>query len=211
MNDPPLTAKNSGMVSCHACSLLVRAGSLHHGHGNCPRCGGALHLRRPNSISRCWALLIAGIICYIPANILPVMTVIQFGEGEGDTIMSGVKAFIADGQYPLALLVFFASIFVPVLKIILLTYLLISVQIKSLWRPRERTVMYRITEAVGRWSMVDIFMISILAALVKLGSIATIEPSAGAVFFAAVVILTMFAAMAFDPRLLWDVMENKDD
>ena len=211
MNAAPLTAKKSGMVSCHACSLLIRARSLRHGHGSCPRCGGAVHLRKTNSIARCWALLIAAIICYIPANVLPVMTVIQFGEGEGETIMSGVKAFIADEEYPLALLVFFASIFVPVLKVFLLTYLLISVRIKSLWRPRDRTVMYRITEAIGRWSMVDIFMISILAALVKLGSIATIEPGLGAVFFAAVVIITMFAAGEFDPRLIWDSMESDDD
>ncbi len=173
--------------------------------------GGALHLRKINSVARCWALLIGALLCYIPANILPVMTVISFGEGEPDTIMSGVQAFINSGMYPLAALVFFASIFVPVLKILLLFYLLMSVQFKSLWRPRERTVMYRITESVGRWSMVDIFMISILAALVKLGSIATIEPGAGAVFFSAVVIMTMFAAMAFDPRLLWDSMENQDD
>ncbi len=211
MTDAPLTARNSGLVSCHTCSLLVRAASLHHGHGICPRCGDALHQRKINSLARCWALLIAALICYIPANILPVMTVISFGEGEPDTIFSGVEAFIHSGMYPLAALVFFASIFVPVLKISVLFYLLISVQFKSLWRPRERTVMYRITESVGRWSMVDIFMISILAALVKLGSIATIEPGAGAVFFAAVVIITIFAAMAFDPRLLWDSMENQDD
>ena len=139
------------------------------------------------------------------------MTVISFGEGEPDTIVSGVKALLAVGMYPVAILVFFASIFVPVLKLTLLTFLLVSVQIKSLWRPRDRTVMYRITEAVGRWSMVDIFMISILAALVKLGSIATIEPGAGAGFFAAVVIMTMFASMAFDPRLIWDAMENEDE
>lgn len=139
------------------------------------------------------------------------MTVISFGEGEPDTIISGVKALLAVGMYPVAILVFFASIFVPVLKLTLLTFLLVSVQIKSLWRPRDRTVMYRITEAVGRWSMVDIFMISILAALVKLGSIATIEPGAGAGFFAAVVIMTMFASMAFDPRLIWDAMENEDE
>ncbi len=139
------------------------------------------------------------------------MTVISFGEGEPDTIISGVKALLAVGMYPVAILVFFASIFVPVLKLTLLTFLLVSVQIKSAWRPRDRTVMYRITEVVGRWSMVDIFMISILAALVKLGSIATIEPGAGAGFFAAVVIMTMFASMAFDPRLIWDAMENEDE
>ena len=211
MKTLPITAKNSGLVSCHACSLLVRAGSLYHGHGACPRCGGALHVRKTNSLNRCWALLIAAAICYIPANVLPIMTVISFGEGEPDTILSGVKAFIDAGMYPLALLVFFASIFVPVLKLILLSYLMISVQFKSLWRPRERTIMYRITEAVGRWSMVDIFMISILAALVKLGSLATIEPGAGAGFFAAVVVLTMFAAMSFDPRLIWDSLGEEDD
>ena len=170
-----------------------------------------MHVRKTNSLNRCWALLIAAAICYIPANVLPIMTVISFGEGEPDTILSGVKAFIDAGMYPLALLVFFASIFVPVLKLILLSYLMISVEFKSLWRPRERTIMYRITEAVGRWSMVDIFMISILAALVKLGSLATIEPGAGAGFFAAVVVLTMFASMSFDPRLIWDSLGEEDD
>ncbi len=92
-----------------------------------------------------------------------------------------------------------------------MTYLLISVQRKSRWRPRDRTVLYRITEAVGRWSMIDVFMISILVALVKLGAIATIEPGAGAMAFAAVVVVTMFAAMSFDPRLIWDALENSDE
>lgn len=206
-----LTARDAGLVSCHACSLLIAASSLHHGHGDCPRCGGALHLRKTDSLVRTWALLIAAAICYIPANLLPIMTVISFGKGEPDTILSGVEALIAAGMYPVAILVFFASIFVPVLKLVLLIYLLLSVHFKSVWRPRDRTIMYRITEAVGRWSMVDIFMISILAALVKLEAIATIEPGAGAVFFAAVVIITIFAAEAFDPRLVWDAMEESDE
>jgi paraquat-inducible protein A len=110
---------------------------------------------------------------------------------------------------PIALLVFFASITVPVLKLLTLTFLLLSVQYKSQWRPRERTVLYRITEVVGRWSMIDIFMISILIALVKLQAVATIEPGLGAISFAAVVIITMFAAMSFDPRLIWDRLERK--
>jgi len=137
------------------------------------------------------------------------MTVISYGEGAPDTIMSGVKHLIEAEMYPIALLVFFASIIVPMAKLITVTCLLISVQKKSRWRPKDRTVLYRVTEGIGRWSMLDIFMIAILAALVKLGSIATIEPGAGAISFAAVVIITMFAAMSFDPRLIWDAMEEK--
>ena len=139
-----------GLVNCHACNLLVAARSLHHGHGQCPRCGGGVHLRKTNSLVRTWALLIAAAICYLPANLLPIMTVISFGKGQPDTILSGVQELIHAGMYPVAILVFFASIFVPVLKIVLLAYLLLSVHFKSVWRPRDRTIMYRITEAVGR-------------------------------------------------------------
>jgi paraquat-inducible protein A len=153
--------------------------------------------------------MLAALILYIPANILPVMTVISMGEGDPDTIMSGVILLLEHGMWPIALLVFFASITVPVTKLIVIIYLLLSVQYKSKWRPRDRTMLYRVTEAIGRWSMIDIFMISILVALVKLEAIATIEPGAGATSFAAVVILTMFAAMSFDPRLIWDAMEDK--
>jgi len=137
------------------------------------------------------------------------MTVISFGKGEADTILSGVQELIHAGMLPIALLVFFASIVVPVTKLLSLTFLLLSVHYKSQWRPRERTVLYRIIEVVGRWSMIDIFMISILIALVKLEAVATIEPGMGAISFAAVVIITMFAAMGFDPRLIWDNMKEK--
>jgi paraquat-inducible protein A len=180
-----------------------------NGEAICPRCEAHIHLRKPNSISRTWALLIAAYILYIPANLLPVMTVISFGKGNPDTILSGVKELIHAGMLPIALVVFFASITVPVLKLLTLTYLLLSVQYKSRWRPRERTFLYRITEVVGRWSMIDIFMISILIALVKLEAVATIEPGMGAISFASVVILTMFAAIGFDPRLIWDKMEEQ--
>lgn len=204
------TAARSGLMSCHACHQLSRIPRVSiHGDAICPRCEAPLHLRKPNSISRTWALLIAAYILYIPANLLPVMTVISFGKGEADTILSGVKELIHAGMLPIALLVFFASITVPVLKLLVLTYLLLSVQYKSQWRPRERTRLYRMTEVVGRWSMIDIFMISILIALVKLEAVATIEPGPGAISFAAVVILTMFAAMSFDPRLIWDRIEEK--
>jgi paraquat-inducible protein A len=153
-------------------------------------------------------LVITAAILYIPANVFPVMTVISFGKGEPDTILSGVKALIEADMWPLALIVFFASITVPVLKLCGLSYLLISVQRRSQWRPRDRTRLYRLVEAVGRWSMIDIFMITILIALVKLGNIATIEPGVGATSFAGVVIITMIASHNFDPRLIWDRMEN---
>lgn len=199
----------AALVSCHACDQLVRVPGRHvHGRLRCPRCGAALHRRKPNSIARTWALVITAAILYVPANLLPVMTVISFGQGEADTILSGVKALIEVGMWPVALLVFFASITVPVLKLIGLSFLLISVQRRSAWRPRDRTLLNRIIEAVGRWSMVDIFMISILVALVNLGAIATIEPGAGAIAFAAVVIITMIASMTFDPRLIWDARET---
>jgi paraquat-inducible protein A len=210
MRGSSLTAARASLISCHACHQLSRMPAvLTHGDAICPRCEAPLHLRKPNSISRTWALLIAAYILYIPANLLPVMTVISFGKGEADTILSGVKELIHAGMLPIALLVFFASITVPVLKLLSLTYLLLSVQYQSQWRPRERTKLYRITEVVGRWSMIDIFMISILIALVKLDAVATIEPGPGAISFASVVILTMFAAMSFDPRLIWDSIEEK--
>ena len=139
------------------------------------------------------------------------MTVTSFGKGEPDTILSGVKQLIAAGMWPVAILVFFASITVPVLKIVAMVFLLISVQRRSPWRRRDRTLLYRVVEGVGRWSMVDIFMISILVALVNLGAIASIVPGPGALAFAAVVILTMVAAMTFDPRLIWDAQESKRD
>lgn len=204
------TAAQASLVSCHACQKLCRVQQLPPNHDAlCPRCGSHLHQRKPNSLSRTWALVIAACILYIPANIYPIMTVIWLGKGHPDTILSGVKAFILSGDWPLALLIFFASIVVPGLKLVGLVYLMISVQRKSRWRPRDRTALYRVTEAVGRWSMIDVFMISILVALVQLGSVANIEAGVGATCFAAVVVLTMIAATQFDPRLIWDAMEDE--
>jgi paraquat-inducible protein A len=194
-------AAGAGWMSCHGCGQLVPADAGLHA---CPRCHDRLHLRKPNSLARTWALLIAAAILYIPANLLPVMTVTSLGSGEPDTILSGVKAMIALGMWPVAILVFFASIVVPSLKLIGLSFLLISVQRHSVRRRRDRTVLYRLIEGIGRWSMVDIFMISILVALVNLGEIATIQPGQGAAAFASVVVLTMLASSSFDPRLIWD-------
>lgn len=198
----------SACALCHDCRLLSQlSGAAAHGV-RCARCGAALHLRKPRSIERTWALLISAAICYVPANLLPIMTVTSLGKEQSDTIMSGVIFLLVHGMWPLAAIVFTASVVVPLAKLVSLSFLCISVQRHSRWRPRERTRMYRITEAVGRWSMVDIYVVTILVALVHLGAIATIEARAGAVFFGAVVVLTMLAAESFDPRLIWDQSEE---
>ena len=198
------TARSISCASCHDCGLLTR---VHPGapHGACcPRCGAELHLRKPRSLERTWALAIAAALCYLPANLLPIMTVTSLGKAESDTIMSGVIYFLESGDWPLAVIIFTASIFVPVMKLGILFFLLISVHRSSSWRPVDRTRMYRLTEAIGRWSMVDVFVITIMVALVRLGNLATIEASAGAVFFGTVVVMTIFAAESFDPRIIWD-------
>jgi paraquat-inducible protein A len=173
----------------------------------CPRCGGVVWRRKPESIQRTWALVIAAAVFYLPANVFPVLTVELMGKGEPDTILSGVIELIDSGMWEVAALIFFASIMVPSLKLVGLSYLLISVQRRSRSRPRERTRLYRLAEGIGRWSMIDMFMVSIVAALVQLGAVATINPGLGAVCFAAVVVITMAAAANFDPRLIWDAAD----
>ena len=198
------TALGRGLARCHVCGWLGHlpdAGTTHA--ARCPCCHARVHLRKPDSLSRTWALIAAALLLYIPANVLPVMTVISLGSGEPHTILGGVQELVHGGQWPLAALVFFASVLVPMLKLCGLSYLVFSVQRGSQWRMADRTRLFRIVEGVGRWSMIDIFMISILVALVKLGAVATIEPGAGATFFAAVVVITLFAAESFDQRLIW--------
>jgi paraquat-inducible protein A len=153
----------------------------------------------------------AAFIFYIPANVLPITLTTSFGQTQSDTIMSGVLYFIATGSWPIALVIFIASIFVPMVKLLILSFLLISVKRKSQWRPYDRTRLYRITEAIGRWSMLDIYVVTILVAMVKLGVLAQIDAGPAAVYFAAVVVITMFAAMSFDPRLIWDSMEKNHE
>jgi paraquat-inducible protein A len=155
--------------------------------------------------------VLAALILYIPANVYPVMTFVSFGRGAPSTILGGVVELVQAGMWPLAAVVFLASITVPVLKLISLSVLLVSVQRRSRRQTRQRTMLYRIVEGVGRWSMIDIFTLAILAALVQLGALATIQPGPGAIAFAAVVVLTMFAAIAFDPRLLWDAAGANHD
>jgi paraquat-inducible protein A len=202
------TARAAHCARCHDCGLLSRLPRRAHA-AHCPRCGSPLHSRKPKSLERTCALVIAAALCYLPANVFPVMTVTSLGKTQSDTIMSGVVYFLMHGMWPLAVIVFVASVFVPLLKLLSLSFLLVSVQRGSRWRPVERTRLYRITEAIGRWSMVDIFAITILVALVRLGNLATIEAGIGAVFFGAVVVITMLAAESFDPRLIWDRIDER--
>lgn len=204
------SARKMGLVSCHDCHLLSRMPRLAQDQAaHCPRCGGTLHQRKPNSIMRTWALVITGMIFYVPANVLPMTITSALGSSQADTILSGVLYFIHSGSWEIALVIFVASIFVPFLKFVILIYLLLSVQLKSIKRPKDRTLLYRVTEAVGRWSMVDIYVVTILIALVKLGVLADIEAGPAAIYFAAMVTITMLAAESFDPRLIWDVVEEK--
>ena len=204
--DTPLagpTAAASGICVCHDCGLSTR-GRQKHGHLYCPRCGARLHLRKPSSLSRTWAYLIAAAILYIPANMLPVMNTSSLFGAQKDTIMSGVAYLWHSGSWPLAVIVFIASIAVPMLKILAIGYLATSANLRMKQRSVQRARIYRIVELVGRWSMLDIYVIAVLVALVQFSAMATIEAGPAAIAFGAVVVLTMFAAMSFDPRLIWD-------
>ena len=206
------TARHSALVSCQTCQLLCRIpDSDNRYQAACPRCGETLHVRKPNSIARTWALLLAAYILYIPANIFPIMKVTSLGQTEADTILSGVLYFIESGSWLVALVIFVASIFIPLLKLLILTGLLVSIRKKSRWRPRDRTRLYRLIEGIGRWSMVDIYVVTLMVAIVRIGAIASVEAASAVIYFAAVVILTMLAAMSFDPRLIWDNVEETNE
>lgn len=199
-------AMTLGIAQCPHCHRLLRMRS--HSRSQqalCPRCGGAVSFRKPDSIARTWAWLITAAVLMVPANIYPVMTVISMGKGQPDTIMSGVIHLMEAGMYPIAIVVFVASIFVPLMKLLGIAFLLLVVQWRLRLSPRQCTVMYRWIEFIGRWSMLDLFMISILVTLVDLGAIATVTAGTGSTAFAGVVVTTMFAAANFDPRLIWDL------
>ncbi|MBP0595911.1 paraquat-inducible protein A [Paraburkholderia sp. LEh10] len=218
------TAAACGLCVCHDCGLLTRAAPeqaqeardyanvhaamhapTHSAH--CPRCGAHLHLRKPNSLARTWAYLIAAIILYIPANVLPVMDTSSLFGAQKDTIMSGVVYLWTSGSWPLAVLVFIASIAVPMLKILAIGFLATMANFRSTWQPDQRARIYRIVELVGRWSMLDIYVIAVLTSLVQFNALATVRAGPAAIAFGAVVVLTMLAAMSFDPRLIWDTRQ----
>ena len=188
------------LIGCHCCDLvnLARPGA------DCTRCGTPLHKRKAGSTGRSASLLIAAAVLYIPANVYPVMLITTLGKPEPFTIMAGILELVHAGLWPLALLVFFASITIPLMKLLMLAYMLWQTQSRKPKHFLAKARIYRIVKFVGRWSMIDVFMISILVALVRFGQLTNIEASTGAPCFAAVVVLTMFAVDFFDPRLMWD-------
>lgn len=206
----PHSAAALGLYACPTCALVSQppaAGEVAH----CPRCGSALHQRKPDSLNRTWALLITAYILIIPANLLPIMQTGSLFGSQRDTIISGVIYLWNNDSWALALLVFFASIVVPVAKLLALTYLAHSVQHPSTQPPQQRTRLYHLLKFIGRWSMLDIYVVTLMVALVQLQSLATVTAAPGVVAFGAVVVVTMIAAMTFDPRLIWDATEEKND
>ena len=203
MNMDYVTAKECGLVACHDCGMVakpVQSASCVY----CPRCRARLHIRRPNSVASCWAFLLSACILYVPANILPIMKTGTISGTTNDTIISGIISLWDSGSWGIAGIVFFASIIVPLLKLISLTLLLLSVRGHSRWSPEQRIRLYRLIKVVGRWSMLDIYVVAILTKLVQFSFLATVQAGPAAFYFAAVVVLTMIAAMQFDPRLIWD-------
>jgi paraquat-inducible protein A len=193
------------LSNCPVCHTIVRVPSEESGQvAFCPRCDSEVYLRKPDSIQKTWAFLLASIIFYVPANLLPMMHVITFAGTQSDTIMSGVLYFIETDAYLIAFVIFTASIFVPILKILILIYLLISVQKRSSLHEKRRKRLYMLTEVIGRWSMVDVYVVATMVALVHFGGLTEITPGMGANFFLLVVIMTMLSAMSFDPKLIWD-------
>jgi paraquat-inducible protein A len=201
MSGPP-RAHELGIIGCHVCGLVCREPAVDD--AACPRCGAALHRRKHDSIRRTWALLLAAFILYIPANVLPIMRTVSLGDVDDNTIISGVVELWVKGSPSLAVIVFTASIVVPMLKFLVLGTLLVSTQRHSGWALRQRAKLYRLVEFIGYWSMLDVFVVALLTALVRFGFFSQVEPLPGVVFFGLTVILTMFASMSFDPRLMWD-------
>jgi len=208
-------AASLGLVSCHTCSLVSRAAV-----GNaaeealCPRCSSPVHARKPGSLGKTWAYLIAAMILYVPANTLPMMLTRSLFGSSDDTIISGVLFLWDDGSWYLALVVFIASILVPVAKMAALVVLLVSVQLGSARMADRRarlTRLYRVIESIGRWSMLDIYVVALLATVVQLTALASVRAGPAALAFGAVVVLTMLATESFDPRLIWDTREETNE
>jgi len=192
------------LMGCEACHLVNEA----HPGDACRRCHTILQPRKPQSISRTWALLLAAMALYIPANLYPFMIITRLAQTQGYTITGGILELAQDGLWPLAALVFFASITIPLLKILAMIYMLLATQNGSTRHLLGRTRAYRIIDFIGRWSMIDVFMVSILVALLRFGRFANVRADIGALCFAAVVVLTIFAAEMFDPRLMWDAEQS---
>jgi paraquat-inducible protein A len=203
MKPPFVKAAALGLAGCHTCGRVSPVSD-----GKCPRCGSRLHLRKEGSVRNTMALMMAAAALYIPSHLLPIMTVVEVGEVTHNTIISGMLRFWRSGAYPIAIVIFTASILIPLLKIISLSWLCAAVTGRVRPSPKTLGRLYWFTEILGRWSMVDIFVVGILVSLVQLGNYMTITPGPGALAFAGVVMLTMLAAMSFEPRLLWDRLDE---
>jgi paraquat-inducible protein A len=198
-----LMAMQEGLQSCDTCGLLSRP-AVGDEESRCPRCDEELAFRKHDSIQRTWAFLIGAAVCYIPANVLPVLTTTTASGADSDTILQGVVLLWSPTGWPLSLIVLVASIMIPSAKILALGYLLITTQNGSIKNNGQRVRLYRMVEFIGRWSMVDVFVDTFTAALIQLQPLMSVEPGPGLLFFAAVVVLTMLAVESFDPRLIWD-------
>ncbi len=209
MSSDLITAIEQGLHNCEGCGLLSRPAPGEE-EGQCPRCGGETVFRKPASIQRTWAFLIAAAVCYVPANLLPVLATTTATGTEYDTILQGVVLLWSPTGWPLSLIVLFASIMIPSAKIIALAYLLFTVQRGSVRNSYQRVRLYRLVEFIGRWSMVDVFVDTFTAALIQLQPLMSVEPGPGLFFFAAVVVFTMLAAESFDPRLIFDAMNSAE-
>ena len=198
-------AMQQRLQSCHCCGLIHDLNAH-----TCQRCSSLLHPRTPFSLQKTWAFLITGALLYIPANLYPIMHTRLLGADEPSTILGGVVLLWQHGSYPIALIVFIASILIPIIKMLALFWLAFSVEAGHQNRVNERIWMYRMTELIGRWSMIDVFVVAVLVALVQLGGLASIQPGLAATAFAGVVILTMLSALSFDPRLIWDNLNQQE-
>jgi paraquat-inducible protein A len=198
-----------GLQNCEVCGLLSRPAPGEE-EGRCPRCDEELSFRKRASLQRTWAFLISAAICYVPANLLPVLRTTTATGSETDTILQGVILLWSPTGWPLSLIVLVASIMIPSAKILALGYLLISAQRGSVQNSRQRVRLYRMVEFIGRWSMVDVFVDTFTAALIQLQPLMDVSPGPGLLFFAAVVVLTMLAVESFDPRLIWDATSSNE-
>lgn len=199
-----LQAARTGRAACSTCGRVGTPAAS----PRCTRCGTPLHFRKPDSIRRTWAFLVAAYALYLPANLLPITVTRSIFGTQQDTIMSGVAYLWSSGSWAIALVVFVASIVVPLFKLFSLTLLVVSVQQRWRREPLRRAQLYRFIETIGRWSMLDVYVVTILVALVQAQSLAAISPGSGVLAFAAVVVLSMAATMAFDPKLIWERLDN---
>ena len=199
-----LSARAAGLARCPACGTLQRAADEERRGRHCRACGGRVHVRIPHSLQRTWAFLAVGLMCYVPANLLPIMSTRSYAGNTSDTILSGVLTLASQGSAGIAAIVFFASVCIPLTKFVVIAALALSLHFRWAMSEHVRHRLHALTELIGRWSMIDVFVVAVLAALIQLGAIITISPGPGINAFALSVVFTMLSALSLDARLLWD-------